>query len=227
MTSALRELQSLVMSGAQMISKQVARNQAILTSNYDTLLNKIHCLESDVSYRLRDQLARVNTEFDAACAVLAVAEFVATAESALTSLLSSAVQQSSSSGGSGNSRLRSVLYQPIVSSAADFQLISGYLNAPTTAGAGSKADKTTTAAAAAAASLYNEKVELVRLYRILLPTLKKDSAPAAPASGDAANQIRVFSVMSFDAVERLVKQGWKSLNEPVLFSTNNGKSSSP
>lgn len=226
MTSALRELQSLVMSGAQMISKQVARNQAILTSNYDTLLNKIHCLESDVSYRLRDQLARVNTEFDAACAVLAVAEFVATAESALTSLLSSAVQQSSSSGGSGNSRLRSVLYQPIVSSAADFQLISGYLNAPTTAGAG-RADKTTSAAAAAAASLYNEKVELVRLYRILLPTLKKDSAPAAPASGDAANQIRVFSVMSFDMVERLVKQGWKSLNEPVLFSTNNGKSSSP
>lgn len=217
MSSALRELQSLVMSGAQMISKQVARNQAILASNYDTLLNKIHCLESDVSYRLRDQLARVNTEFDASCAVLAIAEFVASAEAALTALLSSAVQQANVNSNSG--RLRSVLFQPIVSSAADFQLISGYLNAASTIAASgtAKPDKN--------AMINNERVELVRLYRILLPSIGRKDANVTSTSASDVSQIRVFCILSFENVEKLVTGGWKAIGEPVLFSTNNGKPS--
>ena len=210
MTSALRELQNLVMSGVQMIGKQVARNQAILTSNYDTLVNKIHCLESDVSYRLRDQLSRINMEFDAGCAVLALAEYISSAEAALTSLLSSAVQQPSSISGTAHHRLRSMLYQPIVSSAADFQLISGYLNASATiASSGSKGDKSSSTSSS------SDRVELVRLYRILLPSVRNTSPEGY--------QIRVFSILSLENVEKLIKSGWKSINDPVLFSTNNGK----
>lgn len=188
----------------------MARNQAVLSSNYDTLINKIHVLESDISIRLREQLSLINTEFDASCAVLAIAEFVSSAEASLTSLLSDAAQQV---GGSG--RIKAILYQPIVSSAADFQLISGYLN-NATAGVG-KTAKTDKAIDLFTNTSNSDRVELVRLFRISLPK------PLKTTTDTDSNQMRVFSLLSFENIEKILKFGWKNVSESLLFSNSNGE----
>ncbi len=92
----------------------------------------------------------------------------------------------------------------------------GFNQAGNTSTGGKKGAKT----ASGAAPQRDSAVELVRLYKLQLPS---SLSAAAPVAQSPARKIsRLFTAMTLEKLEALVRHGWGHLVDTVLFSADAG-----
>lgn len=186
------------MDGRTVINKQVSRNQMVLSSNLKTLAQNLSKLELEANSVLESYSADIQYESDATAALLLVSERLVGADSALVGLLCDIAATKN------GPQTSSFLFQPVISSAVDFLYLSSQITR--SAGGGSSGGKQRPA-------LSSSHCELVRLYRV---SCGKDSSYKY-------RQMRVFTVMSLDKLDKVLRYGWSHLIDTLIFSTNAGE----
>lgn len=190
----------------------------LLASNLRSLRAGLDRLEAEAVRALEEQRADIQHETDAAAGLLLAAEHVAAVDAALVALLCGAARR----GGPTLSQVRGakspqaatldgLLFQPVISSSADFQLVAHDLGA---SGPASAAVGTKRSGKQSSPPPSNSAVELVRLYKTSLGA-KSVAAPGRRTS-------RLFAVLTLEKLRTVAAHGWAHLVDAALFSTDAG-----
>mmetsp|Transcript_16847 Transcript_16847/g.25337 ORF Transcript_16847/g.25337 Transcript_16847/m.25337 type:complete len:757 (-) Transcript_16847:91-2361(-) len=203
MQDALGELERLVMDGRGAIGKQIKRQQDMLQKNIADLHTNVEDVYASAVKKLERAVDGTKKEYDTAESIFYTLEMVTLATECVLEALCSVASQATSSHSYSSSSMP-VIHHPISDNTPDFQSVSKIFS--TTGKHGSDAI---------------QPLGLIKLHRVSYKAKQKDETKQRKSQVEKERKslTRAFTVVRADQLMHIIRDGWNSIQDTVVFCT--------